>query len=327
MRVVSDLAELDELLNEAQHLAKISDDRLRALFDTFRMDMPRDHPKDPFSQEYKLYQDNLYTIVSGKKYRTSNEESVFDLDGAITRPFPYHTGNSSTVGEHLAALGFVLQRMDVKSGDRLLELGPGWGNSTLALAMMGCKVTAIDIESRFCEVVRARGLIHKCEIDSRVGDFLSIDSMKEQFDAVLFYECFHHCADHIGLLERLHAVIRPGGKVYLACEPITKDFPVPWGLRMDGQSLWAVRSNGWLELGYSEDYFREALERTGWRGRVARSRDVPWASLWVLTRSSETAATPEGRDKHLEDQVGRREYLAQTRKRWMRALRSLRRAR
>jgi hypothetical protein len=52
--------------------------------------------------------------------------------------------------------------------------------------------------------------------------------------------------------------------VFFASEPIDDSFDVPWGLRLDGESLWAIRRNGWLELGFQESYFLRTLQHLGW---------------------------------------------------------------
>ena len=39
---------------------------------------------------------------------------------------------------------------------------------------------------------------------------------------------------------------------------------MPWGVRTDGESLWAIRRNGWLELGFQESYFLRMLAHAGW---------------------------------------------------------------
>ena len=67
----------------------------------------------------------------------------------------------------------------------------------------------------------------------------------------------------VGLLRALRQAVMPEGRIFFGGEPITADFPMPWGLRLDGNSLWAIRKNGWLELGFREDYFARALAETG----------------------------------------------------------------
>ncbi len=49
-----------------------------------------------------------------------------------------------------------------------------------------------------------------------------------------------------------------------ASEPVTK-LPYPWGVRLDGESLWAMRRYGWLELGFDRTYFLRLLRREGFR--------------------------------------------------------------
>ena len=94
--------------------------------------------------------------------------------------------------------------------------------------------------------------------------FLEVDQLDRRFDAVLFYESFHHCSDHRELVRKLTGVINPGGRVFFAAEPIDDSFVMPWGVRTDGESLWAIRRNGWLELGFQESYFLRMLSREGW---------------------------------------------------------------
>ena len=48
----------------------------------------------------------------------------------------------------------------------------------------------------------------------------------EPFDAAVFFESFHHCADHLAMLRRLHDIVRPGGVVLFASEPVQHlDYP------------------------------------------------------------------------------------------------------
>jgi len=52
--------------------------------------------------------------------------------------------------------------------------------------------------------------------------------------------------------------------VVFGAEPITDTFPLPWGVRLDGMSVWSIRRFRWLELGYQESYFIRTLMRFGW---------------------------------------------------------------
>src|SRR5271165_1863933 len=126
-----------------------------AVFQTFRMDVSAQLPADPFSAEYANAQMALYERIAGRTYSVSNEESIFDFESAVVRPFPY-TSSCQVAGSHLGTIGFLLRNMHLRPGARVLDIGPGWGNTTLALAQLGFKVTALDIEPRFSALIRER---------------------------------------------------------------------------------------------------------------------------------------------------------------------------
>lgn len=291
MKVIASLDELDAML--AQCDAAATDDALRSIFSQFRMDPSAlagtDPAADPLGSAYHAEQMALYRRISGRDYALVNEATPFDVEAAIRRPFPYSTGSLATVGDHLVAIGQFLRCLDLPWGSRVLEMGPGWGNLTLALAALGHDVTAVDIERRFCALIRERAVRQGLSVTTVNADFSWVGSVSEPFDAILFFECFHHAADHLGLLRSLHCALKPGGRIYLGAEPILADFPVPWGLRLDGQSLWSIRKFGWMELGFSDAYFQRALETTGWTGT---RRDAPAPGTWVLRRSDEAIRIP-----------------------------------
>ncbi len=284
-RVLRTLSELDRALDEADVAGRESDDALRAAFGTFEFRPSVDGlPPDPFSAAYRDYQFKLYEQIAGKPYAVSNEACAFLVDPAIATPFPYYTRSFQTVSDQLLMVGLIIKTMRLPPGASILEFGPGWGNTTVALARMGYSVTALDIESRFLEVIRGRcaGMPHPPELIA--GDFSAAAGLGKSFDAVLFYECFHHCADHHRLLDDLARLVAPGGQAVFAAEPITDIFPMPWGIRTDGESLWAIRRFGWLELGFRESYFRETLRRVGWKVRRHDYDVTPLGTIFVATR-------------------------------------------
>lgn len=286
-RLVSSLSALDEILLELDAAAAISDDELRRIFTTFAMEFSLDLPKDPYSKAYYDRQFGLYEYLHGKSYDASNEVTAFDVQAAADRPFPFYTESSQTVGNHLIAIGHLIRTLNLPPKSSILEFGPGWGNTTVWLARMGYKVTAVDIEKRFVELVAERGRRKQLNIETIQGDFQLVHHVTRKWDAVLFFECFHHCADHHSLIEGLDKVVSPGGKVIFAAEPITDDFPIPWGFRLDGESLWAIRKHGWCELGFQETYFRELMDRNGWDLSKNVCPETPWGVVFVATRRDE----------------------------------------
>lgn len=286
VRVIATLDELDEILRKLDKAAEVSDDELRKQFRTFRMEFDARVPDDPYSQEYRDRQFELYARIAGKNYSISNEVSVFDIDKAAVRPFPYYTESCETVGYHMMAIANTIRLMKLKKGSRIVEFGAGWGNITIALAMMGFKVTSVDIEKNFCELVDRRAKQQGVCINVINSDFSWIEQVGEPVDAILFFESFHHAADHLALLKALNKATRSDGRVYFAAEPIIPDFPIQWGLRLDGESLWAIRKYGWLELGFREDYFRRTLDALGWVVEKHTLDATPWGTVFEARKKA-----------------------------------------
>jgi len=291
-RTVRTLDELDEVLGYVDEAARVSDDELRRVFNTFRMELDLPMPSDPHSEEYRLAVMGVYEWLHGSPYELSNEKAQFEFARFVDVPFPYSTGSGATVGNHLIAIGHVIRTLDLPTKSRVLEFGPGWGNTTVALAQMGHSVTAVDVSQQFVDLIQARASLVNAPVHTVLGDFSKVDELTDMFDAVLFFESFHHCTDHQRLLTSLDRIVVPGGRVLFATEPIEDDYYVPWGLRLDGESLWAIRRNGWFELGFRRSYFLEALRRSGWSATEVACPGMPSANILVARRDG---SRPRGR--------------------------------
>jgi SAM-dependent methyltransferase len=266
---------LDAELDRATALMGTSPERAQALLGGFEVRLPAPPPPDPFSDAYRTWTWDLYRRISGRSdYDTAHEASPFDLGRALTRPFPYESGSLRMVGRDLLARGHVLatlaEALPAVNGPssarpRVVEFGAGWGNLTADLVATGIDVTAVELDPKFCTLIGQRCADGPGELTVQHGDMLGF-ATDEPFDAAVFYESFHHCADHLALLDALHRIVRPGGVVLFAAEPVQR-LGYPWGPRLDGLSVWSSRTYGWLELGFNTNYFDAALARTGWKGR------------------------------------------------------------
>ena len=272
LRVVS-LDALDAELTKAAQLFSTSEDEARSLLQGFRLELPGGRPPDPFSSQYRDWTWSLYCSISGhSEYTIANESSPFDLERAIVRPFPFETGSATVVGGDLVARGHLMRCLgDASLGltppARIVEFGPGWGNLTIDLVSTGFEVTAVEVDEQFCTLIQKRCL--SPENLTVVREDMLAFAPEDLYDAAIFFESFHHCADHLTMLRNLHNIVRPGGAVFFASEPVQK-MDYPWGPRLDGLSVWSTRSYGWLELGFDASYFELALSQTGWNAKRRR---------------------------------------------------------
>jgi SAM-dependent methyltransferase len=276
------MAELDAALAQADAAFAESDDAGRRFLNTFVYVHAEALPSDPYSESYRDAQMRLYAHVSGRATYEAriNEHSHFDLEAAKLRPFPYMTRSAETVGTQLVWQGLIIQHLSLPPGSRLVEFGAGWGNLTLHLAQMGHVVTAVEIEPAFGALIHDRASRLGVDVHVVEQDMLEFEP-DEQYDGAIFFESLHHCADHVRMLRRLDRIVAGSGVVLFGSEPLG-DYPHPWGLRLDGLSVWSMRRFGWLELGFDTSYFLRTLLRLGWSPQRHRLGD---ADVIVARRS------------------------------------------
>ena len=271
LRVARNAAELDVEIERLRALERQSFSawlRARARF-TFYEDCAA-LPRDPLSVAYRDAQLALYCAVSGRSAYdpwSAEPDKLPVAELVDPSPYPFNTRDGELIGGHLLAIGHIMQalwRSKPGGGHAVLEYGAGAGFTTVLLAAAGYRMTAVDINADGLAIIDALAAGRKLAIRTHCGEFGDVPVEGERFDIILFYEAFHHCLDFATLLRKLHERLAEGGIVMFAGEPVFRDFPKPWGLRLDGASLWEIRTKGWLELGFREDFFREALARTGW---------------------------------------------------------------
>ena len=120
------------------------------------------------------------------------------------------------VSAPLAAMGRdVLDRLVLRGDETVLDAGCGTGKVTRLLheRLPGGRVIAVDAAPSMVE--RARALL-PADIDVRLADLTTLD-LGEPVDAILSTATFHWIADHDRLFGRLHAALRPGGRLVAQC--------------------------------------------------------------------------------------------------------------
>jgi 2-polyprenyl-3-methyl-5-hydroxy-6-metoxy-1,4-benzoquinol methylase len=291
VKYLNNVHDLDLELKKVDQAFAISDDEGRKALGTFEYVFNNNLPNNPYSTEYYAAQMRLYTLLSGRdSYLPERDENTeFNMEQTEEMPFPYSTQSPLTVGDQLIAQGFLIRTLDLAPKAQVVEFGAGWGSLTLHLVQMGYHVTVIEINQSFLDLLRFRlDQLHKEAIlvNKNMLDF----APTERYDAAIFFEAFHHCSDHLRLLQNLHSIVTDEGIVAFAGEPIL-DFPFPWGLRHDGMAVWSTRKFGWLELGFNTSYFLRTLLLLGWLPKRHQSSLGQWSDV-IIARKSKLVYTP-----------------------------------
>jgi len=160
----------------------------------------------------------------------------------------------------LAMARDVIDRLDLRGDERVLDAGCGTGRVTAVLAerVPDGHVVAVDGSAAMVEATRARG------IDAFTADLTELE-LDTPVDAILSTATFHWIADHDRLFKRLHDALRPGGRLSAQCggagnianvqaaidavgHPALRGWAGPWNYATPEQTTRRLRDAGFTDI-------------------------------------------------------------------------------
>ena len=126
-------------------------------------------------------------------------------------------GSYETTAAQLAPVAeHVVQRAQITSGQRVLDLGCGTGNAALLAARLGASVTGIDPSQRLREAAQRRLADQGFRIDVRPGIGSAIDADAASFDVVVAVFSVIFDPEPAKAAQEMLRVTRPGGCIALS---------------------------------------------------------------------------------------------------------------
>jgi trans-aconitate 2-methyltransferase len=167
-------------------------------------------------------------------------------------PRDWNAASYQRVSAPLEAMGRdVLDRLELRGDERVLDAGCGTGRVTAALVerLPRGHVVAVDGSPSMVEQARER---LGPDVEVFVADLVELE-LDEPVDAILSTATFHWIPDHDRLFERLFAALRPGGRIVAQCggvgnvvgvqnaidavaEPALEGWPGPWNFQSPGDT-------------------------------------------------------------------------------------------
>jgi len=103
---------------------------------------------------------------------------------------------------------------EVGTDDRVVEVGPGLGSLTLALAETGAEVVALEVDPALLPALE-EVLAPFDRVRVVLGDFDGLDFADESFDAIYALESIGYTKDLDAWLARCWRMLRPGGRLLI----------------------------------------------------------------------------------------------------------------
>ncbi|WP_280448648.1 SAM-dependent methyltransferase [Nocardia brasiliensis] len=166
---------------------------------------------------------------AGPRAGIADTNQHYDLDpdifGQFLDPLRKYSSALYTAADDTLAqaqrtkLRFVANRLGVRGGEALLDVGCGWGSLILFMAEeFGCRTMGVSPAPRqhayITEQAAARGVGEL--VQTRVGHFERMDLPPRSVDAVTLLGSIVHMPDIDEVFRRARAVLRRGGTLYVS---------------------------------------------------------------------------------------------------------------
>jgi cyclopropane-fatty-acyl-phospholipid synthase len=123
-------------------------------------------------------------------------------------------------------LDFVIESCGLKPGDRVLDVGCGWGSFLEHANRRGIGVTGLTISKQSEKYIH--DLTDQLQLNAQVinQDFLWHD-VAEPYDAIVILGVMEHLPDYPDVLRRIMRLLKPGGRVYLDASAFRQKYDKP----------------------------------------------------------------------------------------------------
>lgn len=102
--------------------------------------------------------------------------------------------------------GGVLDWLDAKAAEYILDLGCGDGQLTQRIATTDASVVGVDASPEMAAAARARGVV------ADVGSAEALPYARNEFDAVFSNAALHWVRDQDAMMEQVRRVLKPGAR-------------------------------------------------------------------------------------------------------------------
>jgi 2-polyprenyl-3-methyl-5-hydroxy-6-metoxy-1,4-benzoquinol methylase len=202
-----------------------------------------------------------------------------------------------------AEIQFAIRQIGLQTGDRVLDLGCGWGRHSLPLAAWGLHVTGLDLSHDLLTLARYTAKRRGLAIDWVEGD-LSAAPLRGSFDAVVqfcgnFMTWFADRQRTLDALWHVARLLRPGGRLMFGTEDWQPDLPPraqDWDEWQGGAAIYRHRYDDRCRIAQTQTVIfgpahqrREFHRKTWWPSRLEMETLFEQAGFAIQDRTNTCA--------------------------------------
>ena len=205
------------------------------------------------------------------------------MEGAIANWYANSTRNDYDIPQLAERL-----TKNLAAGSRVLEVAPGPGYLSIAIAQRGkYQVTGLDISKTFVEIAREKAKAADVAVDFRLGNASELPFDKDTFDFVVCRAAFKNFSEPARAIQEMYRVLRNGGKALIIdlrkdASPQAIDKHIQ-GMRLSALSaLWTKITfhSLLLKTAYTQDQIRELVAQTDF-GTCRIETDAIGMEIWL----------------------------------------------
>lgn len=130
----------------------------------------------------------------------------------------YVNGDESLDQSQIEKMDRIARYTNMKKGDRILDIGCGWGGPALYFAeQFYCDVTGINLSpvqrEHALDWAEKRGVADRVSVEVR--NVLDMQFPDESFDQITFLESIIHMPEKKEIFASCHRLLRPGGRIFI----------------------------------------------------------------------------------------------------------------
>jgi cyclopropane-fatty-acyl-phospholipid synthase len=135
----------------------------------------------------------------------------------------FHSRDESLAEATRRKFDYCFEKLGLKPGDRVLEVGPGWGAWFEYAAQRGVKGTGLTISKESADYLRRRASQLGQDWSVIDCDFLAYETT-EKYDAIVIMGVIEHLPQYGKVLRKFASLLKPGGRIFLDGSACTKKY-------------------------------------------------------------------------------------------------------